>query len=259
MKSCTFPVLGIVLMALALYSCGDKPKKDDTYGAMSSKDRKALSQRLNTTGMEHYKKKQYGDALHQFIESSKADPENFWPAFNAACVYSLRGKKKEALGYLEKAFKLYKGHRKDPHLDPDFNRIRNSEGFKILVKQYISAGQKTTTISELKPVLGQWAFCGNHEYYREYYTIKQDGSFTWNSRSESGKDGSVRVQDGGGTVQFTSSYLVFRFARGPAPEKQFVYKKSVADINDGKPILIPSNHEMKRDHWKGVYFFRDAE
>lgn len=56
--------------------------------------------------------------------------------YDAACLYSVMGEKEKALSYLRQS--LEDGYRRFAHIkrDRDFNNIRNTEEFKVLMKEY---------------------------------------------------------------------------------------------------------------------------
>ena len=56
--------------------------------------------------------------------------------YDAACLYSVMGEKEKALSYLSQS--LEDGYRRFAHIkrDRDLNNIRNTEGFKVLMKEY---------------------------------------------------------------------------------------------------------------------------
>jgi clan AA aspartic protease (TIGR02281 family) len=56
--------------------------------------------------------------------------------YDAACLYSVMGEKKKALSYLRQS--LEDGYRRFAHIkrDRDLNNIRNTEEFKVLMKEY---------------------------------------------------------------------------------------------------------------------------
>lgn len=56
--------------------------------------------------------------------------------YDAACLYSVMGEKEKALSYLRQS--LEDGYRRFAHIkrDRDLNNIRNTEEFKVLVKEY---------------------------------------------------------------------------------------------------------------------------
>lgn len=56
--------------------------------------------------------------------------------YDAACLYSVMGEKKKALSYLRQS--LENGYRRFAHIkrDRDLNNIRNTEEFKVLLKEY---------------------------------------------------------------------------------------------------------------------------
>lgn len=67
--------------------------------------------------------------------------------YDAACVYSIMGEKKKAVGYLQEAFET--GYRNVVHMqhDRDLDNIRDMEEYRSLVKQY-SVSQNTITQPE---------------------------------------------------------------------------------------------------------------
>ena len=64
------------------------------------------------------------------------DPADDGCYYDAACLYSKMGKKKEALSFLEKSLK--NGYRRFAHMerDEDLDLIRNTEEYKLLIAQY---------------------------------------------------------------------------------------------------------------------------
>jgi len=72
------------------------------------------------------------------------DPADDGCYYDAACLYSKMGKKKEALSFLEKSLK--NGYRRFAHMerDEDLDQIRNTEEYKLLIAQYSTKPIATT-------------------------------------------------------------------------------------------------------------------
>ena len=78
----------------------------------------------------------YDKAMAAMDSIIARDPADDGCYYDAACLYSRMGKKKEALAYLEKSLK--NGYRRFAHMerDEDLDLIRNSEEYKRLIAQY---------------------------------------------------------------------------------------------------------------------------
>lgn len=64
------------------------------------------------------------------------DKDKMGNCYDAACLYSVMGEKEKALSYLRQS--LEDGYRRFAHIkrDRDLNNIRNTEEFKVLMKEY---------------------------------------------------------------------------------------------------------------------------
>lgn len=78
----------------------------------------------------------YDKAMAAMDSIIARDPADDGCYYDAACLYSRMGKKKEALAYLEKSLK--NGYRRFAHMerDEDLDLIRNTEEYKRLIAQY---------------------------------------------------------------------------------------------------------------------------
>lgn len=71
------------------------------------------------------------EVLNTILDKDKKDN-----CYDAACLYSVMGEKEKALSYLRQS--LENGYRRFAHIkrDRDLNNIRNTEEFKVLLKEY---------------------------------------------------------------------------------------------------------------------------
>ena len=78
----------------------------------------------------------YDKAMAAMDSIIARDPADDGCYYDAACLYSRMGKKKEALAFLEKSLK--NGYRRFSHMerDEDLDLIRNTEEYKRLIAQY---------------------------------------------------------------------------------------------------------------------------
>jgi len=108
------------------------------YNAISRiRIQRAQAKELNSRGMGFYRLKQYNKAFLLFKQAAAIWPEYYWGVFNTACLSAKLGKTESALEYFKLSITLWKGHRKNPHLDTDFNELRNNQEFKKLIKLQI--------------------------------------------------------------------------------------------------------------------------
>lgn len=101
------------------------------------------SKKLNSTGFDFYKAKNYKQAASSFAQSIEVDPTNYIAHFNLACTYSILTTLHEncdvnyyakAIKALEKCFELDSKKTKNKAIkDSDFDGIRNEYEFNVLV------------------------------------------------------------------------------------------------------------------------------
>ncbi len=88
----------------------------------------------HSRGISLHHLKQYDQAIASFNKTIEHDPTNAEAWYNNACCYSLQGNISTALEALKEAIKLAPERLKDrAQEDPDFEAIRENEGFKRLV------------------------------------------------------------------------------------------------------------------------------
>lgn len=70
------------------------------------------------------------------VLNTALDKDKKGNCYDAACLYSVMGEKEKALSYLRQS--LENGYRRFAHIkrDRDLNNIRNTEDFKVLMKEY---------------------------------------------------------------------------------------------------------------------------
>ena len=70
------------------------------------------------------------------VLNTALDKDKKGNCYDAACLYSVMGEKEKALSYLRQS--LEDGYRRFAHIkrDRDLNNIRNTEEFKVLMKEY---------------------------------------------------------------------------------------------------------------------------
>lgn len=90
----------------------------------------------NLLGVIYMREGNYVLADRFFTEALRLNPQHQWILYNAVCLYALTGKNKLAMNYLEQSFE---SGFSDIHLllsDPDLEKIRSTEEWKLLVKKY---------------------------------------------------------------------------------------------------------------------------
>ncbi|MDF1667031.1 MAG: PHB depolymerase family esterase, partial [Planctomycetota bacterium] len=95
----------------------------------------AFSQAFDA-GMDAIRNKKYQQGIRAFKYCAALFPERPTAYYNLACIYSLLGKKEEALNHVETALK--KGFKSFEHMtrDTDLKNIQGEKRFKDLVKTY---------------------------------------------------------------------------------------------------------------------------
>ncbi len=86
-------------------------------------------------GVIYLRKKTGDQGIADFIKTTEMDPKFFKAFYNIACIYSLNKDEEKALVYLEKAVQAGMKDLDFLMQDPDFDNIRNSEGFKKIIEK----------------------------------------------------------------------------------------------------------------------------
>jgi tetratricopeptide (TPR) repeat protein len=73
--------------------------------------------------------------IADFLKATELDPKFFKAFYNIACAYSLNKDEEKALVYLEKAVDAGLKELDFVMKDPDFDNIRNSDGFKKIIEK----------------------------------------------------------------------------------------------------------------------------
>ena len=179
-----------ILLAIAILAanCGKKDEAaNESAGEAKTVTAKgyAAAQKLNESGMEFYKKKDYWGAAAEFKKAIEADPTHKLANYNLACVYALllEDDLAEPSGYtvieqLEKAIKLDPNVKTKAAKDSDFNNMRRDTRFMELVGllPQDSDGWKNHLTDREEWVLGN---CGGGIYNSlcDYISFKKDNTF----------------------------------------------------------------------------------
>lgn len=75
----------------------------------------------------------YEEAAEQYRAATAIDPSHPWPHYNLACLYSLQGKKEDALAELAFAIERHPPFRDEAKTDGDFDPLRDDPRFIALV------------------------------------------------------------------------------------------------------------------------------
>ncbi len=89
----------------------------------------------NDIGITYLKLKNFDQAILSFEQSRKIDKSLPDPYYNLSCSYSLKKDTDSALKYLQKAIKLNPEFKNKALKDPDFDNIRDTAKFIILLKK----------------------------------------------------------------------------------------------------------------------------
>lgn len=88
----------------------------------------------NGMGLVFYRMKKMNEALKLFGTAAKVDPSDATARYNEACVLARLGKRTEALSSLQEALALDPRLQDTARADSDFESMRNSSEFNLLVK-----------------------------------------------------------------------------------------------------------------------------
>lgn len=84
-------------------------------------------------GISYKEIENYSESLKYFQRQLEQNPDEPSPLYNIACVYAVQGQKDEAITWLKKSIKAYPQFKEQASKDIDFDLIRNSKEFKILM------------------------------------------------------------------------------------------------------------------------------
>ncbi len=87
----------------------------------------------NGMGLTYYRMQRREDALRYFVEATKVDPNDATSRYNEACVLSLLGRSRQALGSLQEALSLDPALLDTARNDGDFANIKSLPEFKQLL------------------------------------------------------------------------------------------------------------------------------
>ncbi len=90
---------------------------------------------LNILGVISYKREDYENALSQYRNALKANPENDVAHYNIACVCSIQKNVEYALKYLQNAIALNPQYKKNAQDEKDFQNIADLEEFKAIINE----------------------------------------------------------------------------------------------------------------------------
>lgn len=135
-----------LLLALALFCLTLSPltatAQTQPPGLQEQQKEQAYQQYFEL-GIDAMQNKNFANGLRAFALCIRLYPDRPTPYYNLACIYSLMGRKKEALDQLEEALK--KGFSSFEHMtrDTDLDNIRKETRFVEMVKKY-----KVKTLSQ---------------------------------------------------------------------------------------------------------------
>ncbi|MBT7858809.1 MAG: hypothetical protein HN712_00805 [Gemmatimonadetes bacterium] len=114
---------------------------------------------LNTRGLQLYRAKEYAEACQLFRQAIEADGEYALAHYNLACTLALRYKLDpcgeafdsgisiaEILSHLERSVQLYEGRRARMQNDSDFEAIRRTPRYNLLVHEGETSGERTAQV-----------------------------------------------------------------------------------------------------------------
>ncbi|MBI1227547.1 MAG: tetratricopeptide repeat protein [Bacteroidetes bacterium] len=90
----------------------------------------------NSPGLFFMEQRRLDEAEKYFRKALSLDPKDQWAKYNMACMYSLKQDEQQALVWLEKTLALESIPFSKYMEDSDLDNIRNSDGFKALMKKY---------------------------------------------------------------------------------------------------------------------------
>jgi len=90
---------------------------------------------LFTRAIEHVSRQAYTQAIKAFKRFLDLEPHNPTVMYNIACIYSLQGKKKDAVAWLQKS--IANGYKNWEKLttDKDLENIRHTDGYRRLLEK----------------------------------------------------------------------------------------------------------------------------
>jgi len=177
----------LLTIALLAAGCGKKDESANNSGTETITSESAEAQRLNESGMEYYKKKDYTNAATEFEKAIKADPKHKLANYNLACTYALMfnecevfPRESDIFNQLKKAAELDPNVKTKAPKDSDFKNFNKSTRFLdalgLLPEKSDNNGWKNIMTSQKGWNIGN---CGGGVYTSQCdgITFNEDGTF----------------------------------------------------------------------------------